>query len=202
MKICLPNLYLSEGDMIFLLSKVLKSWTEIPLSPFSGYDKDVLKFYDGFLGTLIHQTEEVLKEWPEYGNDDFIKPWKYQGKLYRVLHECPHEDHRCIDGYRMELPKVDYHRMISHWTDDYSFEGLMYKLSSKTQCVILEANTGDHIGFDVNGFRNAFGCAEHFTEGEREIIFPTYKECIKEYRMTIEEFTKMKLQESNVQKSD
>lgn len=192
MHICLPELYLPEKDVVSLIGRYLKSWTEIPLSPCSGYDKEKLKFYDGFLGTLIRKTEEALRENPQFACDPFINSWKYQGKLYRVLHACEVKDCRYRDGYRTDLPKVDYHGMISHWTDDYRFEGLMYKLSPKEKYIILEADSGEHIGFDVNRFREAFGFQEHFTKGEREIIFPMYKDCIMEHRMTIEEFVQLK----------
>lgn len=57
----------------------------------------------------------------------------------------------------MELPCVDYHGMIAHWTDDYSFPGLMYKLSPEEECIVLEADTKEHIAFDVNGFRKEYG---------------------------------------------
>ena len=192
MYICLPNISLSEEDTLFLISRILKSWTEIPLSSTAGYDKEELKFYDGFLGTLIRRTEASIKEWPQCAEDDFIKSWKYQGPLYRVLHASPHNDRRYRDGFRMELPSVEYHRMITHWTNDFTFNGLLYKLSPKQKCIILEAHTGNHIAFDVNRFRDTFGFQERYTEKEREIIFPMYKECITEYRMTIEEFAEMK----------
>ena len=52
--------------------------------------------------------------------------------------------------------------------------------------------------FDVNKFRKAYRCERHFTEREREIIFPMYKENIKEYRMTINEFVKLKKCEASL----
>ena len=47
----------------------------------------------------------------------------------------------------------------------------------------------------MNGFRKEYGCEERFTEKEREFIFPMYKECIKEYRMSIREFADLKQKE-------
>lgn len=86
------------------------------------------------------------------------------------------------------MPKVEYHGMISHWTKDYTFKGFLHKLPSKQKYIILEADTQDHIGFDVNKFRKEYDCEKPNTEIEQEIIFPMYKDCIKEYRMTINEF--------------
>ena len=188
----LPNVRFQDEEWIYILAQVLNGWTEIPLSPFAGYSQDEIKFYDGIMGTLLKQTEKVLEEYPEILDKRFINSWKYQGKLYRVIHEAPVEDARYRDGFRMQLPKVDYHGMITHWTDDFRFEGLMYKLSSESESIILEADTGKHIAFDVNGFRKEYGFENKYLEGEREIIFPMYKECIKEYRMSIEEFISIK----------
>ena len=109
-------------------------------------------------------------------------------KLYRVLHKAPVPDARYTDGFRMELPRVDYHGMIAHWTDDYSFAGLMYKLSPESECIILEADTKDHIAFDVNGFRKKYGIENHYLAGEREIFFPMYRDCITEYKMSVNNF--------------
>ena len=83
--------------------------------------------------------------------------------------------------------------MISHWTDDYTFKGLMYKLNAKTKYIILEADTQDHLGFNVNKFRRVYNCEKPNTEKEREIIFPMYKECIIEHRrMSVEQFIRLK----------
>ena len=90
------------------------------------------------------------------------------------------------------MPEIEYHGMISHWTKDYTFKGLLHKLPSKEKYIILEADTQDHIGFDVNKFRKSFNCEKPNTEIEQEIIFPMYKDCIKEYRMTINEFVEFK----------
>ena len=195
--VCLPNIGLNEEELIYLVYKYVSSWTEIPLSICDGYDIEQLRFYDAFLGTLIRNTEEFLRNYPGYENDGFIRSWKYQGKLYRLLHEAPHIDRRYLDGYRLELPSVEYHRMVSHWTDDYSFKGLMYKLSPQTQYIILEADTNDHLAFDIYGFLNKYGFRIPKTENEREFIFPMYKECITEYRMTVEEFVGKKLKDEN-----
>ena len=188
----LPNVRFQDEEWIYILAQVLNGWTEIPLSPFAGYSQDDIKFYDGIIGTLLKQTEKILEEYPEILDKRFINSWKYQGKLYRVIHEVPVEDARYRDGFRMQLPKVDYHGMITHWTDDYRFEGLMYKLSSETESIILEADTGKHIAFDVNGFRKEYGFDNQYLAGEREIIFPMHKECIKEYRMSIKDFISLK----------
>ena len=58
--------------------------------------------------------------------------------------------------------------------------------------IILEADTREHLAFDVNKFREVNDVQEPYTQGENEIIFPMYKENIKEYRMTINEFVSMK----------
>lgn len=186
------NIGLTDDEWIYLISRILHGWTEIPLSPFAGYDKENIRFYDGVIGTLLKQTERMLEEYPDALNQRFVRSWKYQGKLYRVIHESPVEDARYRDGFRMQLPKVDYHGMITHWTDDYKFEGLMYKLSSQSESIILEADTGKHIAFDVNGFRREYGFDNNYLAGEREIVFPMCKECIKEYRMSIDDFVNLK----------
>lgn len=188
----LPNVRFQDEEWIYILSKVLYGWTEIPLSPFAGYNQEDIRFYDGIIGTLLKQTERILCEYPEILDQRFVQSWKYQGELYRVIHESPIEDARYRDGFRMQLPKVDYHGMITHWTDDFRFEGLMYKLSSESECIILEANTGKHIAFDVNGFREEYGFENQYLAREREIIFPMIKECIKEYRMSINDFISYK----------
>ena len=181
---------------IVLLAQLLKGWTEIPLSPGGGYNKEKVCYYDAHIGSIIRDAEELLSgQWNGTYDSGFLESWKYQGKLFRVIHPSPHEDKRYTDGYRLALPKIDYHRMISHWTDDYTFSGLMYKLSDKVEYIILEAETGNHIAFDVNGFRRKYGFEERYTEKEREFIFPMYKECIKEYRMSIAEFVRKKQEE-------
>ena len=62
---------------------------------------------------------------------------------------------------------------------------------------ILEADTQNHIAFDVNKFRKQYDCENPFTAKEREIVFPMYKECIEEYRMTVNEFIHIKTQWNN-----
>lgn len=186
-----PNIKFSDDKWIYIIAKYLNGWTEIPLSLISGYDVDELKFYDGFLGTLLKQTEYLLKEYPSFLDKEFVDSWKYQGKIYRIMHPHYVFDDDSIEP-RTITPDVDYHGMISHWTDDYKFEGLTYKLSTDCECIILEADTKEHLAFDVNRFRKVYGYENPFTEKEREIIFPMYRENIKEYRMTINEFIKKK----------
>ena len=181
----------SDDDWKYIILQYLKEWTEIPLNPNYGYDIEELKFFDGFLGTLLKQTEFFVKECPSEVNKEFVDSWKYQGKLYRVMHSHYVFNDNSIEP-RIVMPEVYYHRMITHWTDDYTFEGLMYKLSDDEEYIILEADTGEHFAFDVNKFRDANNQSKRFTDKEREFIFPMYKENIKEYRTTIKEFVKMK----------
>ncbi len=190
----MPNMQLTDEDWIYILMNYLYSWTEIPLSNSGGYDIDELKFYDGFIGYLLKQTERYQKECLDILDKKFVDSWKYQGKIYRIIHEIEVEDETEEDGYSYKLPDVEYHGMISHWTDDYTFQGLMYKLNAETPYIILEADTQDHIAFDVNKFRKQYNCENSFTAKEREIIFPMYKECIKEYHMSVSEFINMKEQ--------
>lgn len=188
----MPNMHFKDEDWICILANYLNSWTEIPLSDSSGYDIDKLKFYDGFIGYLIKQTEYFLKKCPDMLDKQFINLWKYQGKIYRIIHHIGVKDDTSKDGYSYKMPEVEYHGMISHWTDDYTFQGLMYKLSDETPYIILEADTRNHLAFDVNKFREAYDCVNPFTYKEREIIFPMYKDCIKEYHMSVKEFVHMK----------
>lgn len=190
----MPNMQLTDEDWIYILINYLNGWTEIPLSIVGGYDKDKLKFYDGFIGYLIKQTERFLnlKEDCNILDKHFLNSWKYQGKIYRIIHEIEVEDENVEEGYSYKLPDVEYHGMISHWTDDYTFQGLMYKLSSEEPYTILEADTQNHLAFDVNKFRKTYNCENPYTAKEREIIFPMYKECIKEYHMSVSEFIQMK----------
>lgn len=184
----MPNIQFADEDWICILINYLNGWTEIPLSSFGGYDIDKLKFYDGFIGYLLKQTEHFLKEHPNRLDKKFVNSWKYQGELYRIIHPISIEDKNAEEGYSCKLPDIEYHGMISHWTDDYTFQGLMYKLNSETTYIILEGDTQDHIAFDVNKFRKTYNCENPYTAKEREIIFPMYKECIKEYRMSVDEF--------------
>lgn len=193
MQLFFPSINLTDEEWRNLTIQYLCGWTEIPLTIYSGYDIDLLKFYDGFFGYLLKRTEELYTESAEFVNNrQFFKAWKYQGKIYRVLHKVTVEDDKAEDGYRCVFPTVEYHGMITHWTDDFTFKGLMYKLSSNEPYIILEANTGTHFGFDVNKFRKTYNVENKYTQKEREIIFPMYKECITEYRMTISEFIKLK----------
>ena len=188
-----PNIRFSDDEWLYILECYLKGWTETPLTYLESYDIDTLKFYDGFIGTLLKQTEKVFNIWPDCLDSRFVSSWKYQGKLYRIMHPVMRIDK---DGNESSaLPEVEYHGMITHWTDDYSFAGLLQKANPDWEYIILEADTSDHFAFDVNGFRKEYGCEERFTEKEREFIFPMYKECIKEYRMSINEFVELKKQE-------
>ena len=122
--------------------------------------------------------------------------WKYQGKLYRVIHPHYVFDDDSVEP-RTVMPEVNYHRMITHWTSDYTFKGLLAtaKIFDDEKYIILEADTGEHLAFDVNSFRKANNVIEPYTQGENEIIFPMYQENIKEYRMSIQEFIKKKQEE-------
>lgn len=192
----MPNIKFSDDEWLYILEQYLNGWTEIPLSDGSGYNLDELKFYDGFIGLLLKQTEVCLKNYPDSlseSNKKFINSWKYQGKLYRIIHQCHKENNKTKCGHSFRPPKVKYHGMISHWTDDYTFKGLTYKLNDKEKYIILEADTKDHLGFDVNKFRKVYNYKNPNTEKEREIIFPMYKNCIiKEHHLTINEFIKLK----------
>ena len=185
-----PNIRFSDEEWLYILERYLKGWTETPLTYLNGYDVDTLKFYDGLIGTLLKHTEKIYKICPDFLDGRFIGSWKYQGRLYRVMHPVLNVDEN--GNEHSALPDVEYHGMITHWTDDYTFSGLLQKLNPDCVHIILEANTGDHFAFDVNGFRKEYGCEEQYTQKEREFIFPMYKECIKEYRMTINEFIKKK----------
>lgn len=191
----LPNVRFTDEEWIYILSVVLKGWTEIPLSTTGGYNRDDLKFYDGIIGLLIKQTEEINSNYPEALNREFVDSWKYQGKLYRVLHPSLFEDENSEDGFSCKLPDVEYHGMITHWTTDYTFEALMYKLSPNEKYIILEADTKEYIAFDVNCFRETNDITERYTSREKEIIFPMYKECIVEHQTTINKFIEMKRKE-------
>ena len=183
----------SDEAWIYIILQYLREWTEIPLSSTAGYDIEKLKFFDGFLGSLLRYTEEMEKNTPRFLNRVFVDSWKYQGKLYRVMHANLQIDE---DGNEsMIMPVVDYHGMITHWTDDYTFSGLLSKLSEDSECIILEADTRERIAFDVNAFRRSHSVSARFTEKEREFIFPMYQEHIIEHRLTIREFTAMKKSE-------
>lgn len=184
------NIDISDDEWIEIIKKCLVEWTETPLSSLDGCDMDDVRFFDGLFGTLLKQTERITAQNPAILNKKFVDSWKYQGKLYRVMHE-----HMVFDAdgnYQVIMPEVNYHGMITHWTDDYTFEGLLYKLPPDDDYIILEADTGDHFAFDVNRFRKKHHCRNRHTDKEREFIFPMYKECIKEYRMSIHEFATKK----------
>lgn len=185
-----PNISFKDEEWLYILECYLKGWTETPFTYLDGYNVDTLKFYDGFIGTLLKHTERIYKICPDFLDGRFVSSWKYQGKLFRVMHPVLNVDK---DGNEsVAFPKVEYHNMITHWTDDYAFAGLLQKLNPDSEYVILEAETGDHFAFNVNGFRKEYNCEEQFTQKEREFIFPMYKECIKEYHMSINDFVNMK----------
>ncbi len=188
MIIDMPSIHFSDEQWLEILKQFLNGWTEIPLSENSGYNIDELKFYDGFIGLLLKQTEQYLDRCPKELNMSFVNSWKYQGKLYRIIHSIIEKDDTVEEGYSLKLPDIEYHGMISHWTNDYTFEGLTHKLCPNEQYIILEADTQNHIALNVNKFRRIYKCGNPFTAKEREIIFPMYKECIKEHRMSINQF--------------
>lgn len=193
MIIDMPNIHFDDEQWLEILKQYLNGWTDIPLSDNSGYNIDELKFYDGFIGLLLKQTEQYLKECPNTLNMSFINSWKYQGEIYRIIHPIIVEDKTAEGGVSFKLPDIEYHGMISHWTNDYTFKGLMHKLYPKETYIILEADTQDHIGFDVNIFRIKYKCKKQNTEKECEIIFPMYKECvIKEHHMSVNDFIRFK----------
>ncbi|MBO5480494.1 MAG: hypothetical protein J6A63_04840 [Clostridia bacterium] len=185
----------TDEEWIYIIKKYLKGFTEIPLNRIYGCDLEELKFYDGLFGTLLKHTEYIIANYPKELNKKFVNSWRYQGKLYRVMHKTltVGKDGREIYRFR----KINYHGMITHWTDDYTFKGLMHKLSDDEEYIILEADTREHFAFDVNKFRKVYKCEEFYTKNEREFIFPMYKENIKEYRMTIKEFIQMHEEQGN-----
>ena len=190
------NMSFTDDEWKLIILEYLRVWTGISLTTNGGYDIEDLKFFDGLLGTLLKHTEYLLKECPSFLDKEFVDLWKYQGKIYRVIH--PHYVFR-DDSIEPSviMPEVNYHRMITHWTSDYTFKGLLAtaKIFDDEEYIILEADTGEHLAFDVNKFRQANNAQEVYTQGENEIIFPMYMENIKEYHMTITEFIKMKTQE-------
>lgn len=184
------NIGFSDDKWIDIIKEYLAEWTETPLSPLGGCDMDDVRFFDGLFGTLLKHTERMTIHNPTLLNKIFVDSWKYQGKLYRVMHECMMPD---SDGnFHAVMPEVEYHGMITHWTDDYTFKGLQYKLHPDEEYIILEADTGDHFAFDVNKFRKKYHCRNRHTDKEQEFIFPMYKDCIKEYRMSITAFADKK----------
>ena len=190
------NMSFTDDEWKLIILEYLRVWTGISLTTNGGYDIEDLKFFDGLLGTLLKHTEYLLKEYPSFLDKEFVDSWKYQGKLYRVIH--PH--YVPVDGsqkLRVIMPEVNYHRMITHWTSDYTFKGLLAtaKIFDDEEYIILEADTREHLAFDVNKFRQVNNAQEIYTQGENEIIFPMYRENIKEHRMTIKDFIRMKNQE-------
>jgi len=190
------NMSFTDDEWKIIIIEYLRVWTGIPLTTNGDYDIENLKFFDGLLGTLLKHTESLLKEYPSFLDKEFVDSWKYQGKLYRVIHSH-YEPNGNSTEPRIVMPEVNYHRMITHWTSDYTFKGLLAtaKIFDDEEYIILEADTGDHLAFDVNKFRKANDVQEPYTQGENEIIFPMYKENIKEYRMTIREFIEKKQEE-------
>lgn len=190
------NMSFTDDEWKLIIIEYLRVWTGIPLTPYGGYDIEDLKFFDGLLGTLLKHTEFLTKEYPSMLDKEFVDSWKYQGKLYRVIHSH-YEPNGNSTEPRIVMPEVYYHRMITHWTSDYTFKGLLAtaKIFDDEEYIILEADTREHLAFDVNKFRQVNNAQEIYTQGENEIVFPMYKENIKEYHMTINEFIKMKTQE-------
>lgn len=190
------NMSFTDDEWKLIIIEYLRLWTGVPLTSNGGYDIEDLKFFDGLLGTLLKHTELLIKEYPSFLDKEFVDSWKYQGRLYRVIHPLYEPDDNSTEP-RIIMPEVNYHRMITHWTSDYTFEGLLRsnKIFDDEEYIILEADTGNHLAFDVNKFRKANNAEERYTQGEEEIIFPMYEECIKEYRITINKFIKMKEQE-------
>lgn len=68
---------------------------------------------NGLLGTLLKHTEFLTKEYPSTLDKEFVDSWKYQGKIYRVIHP-----HYVFDTDSTEprtvMHKVNYHGMITH----------------------------------------------------------------------------------------
>lgn len=190
------NMAFSDDEWKHIIIEYLRLWTGIPLTSDVGYDIEDLKFFDGLLGTLLKHTEFLTKEYPSFLDKEFVDSWKYQGKLYRVIHPHYDPDDNSTEP-RIIIPEVNYHRMITHWTSDYTFEGLLKnnKIFDDEEYIILEADTGNHLAFDVNKFRKANNAEKRYTQGEEEIIFPMYKECINEQKTTIKKFIEMKKQE-------
>ena len=102
----MPNINFSDEEWIYILKQYLNGWTEIPLNSSAGYDIDNLKFYDGFIGLLLKQTEEYYKEKNYLLDMHFVNSWTYTGKLYRIIHPCLVEDDTAIDGYSLKMPQV------------------------------------------------------------------------------------------------
>ncbi len=194
-----PSIEFEDEEWKYIILRYLKGWTEIPLTTNDGYDIEELKFFDGFLGTLLKQTESLMADPYADVDNEFVDSWKYHGKLYRIMHPHYVFDDGVIEP-RTIMPEVNYHRMITHWTSDYTFKGLLKsnKIFDDEEYIILEADTGDHLAFDVNKFRKANNAEERYTQGEEEIIFPMYKECIKEQKTTIKKFIEMKKQEAKL----
>ena len=191
------NMSFTDDEWKSIIIEYLRVWTGIPLTTNGGYDIENLKFFDGLLGTLLKHTEYLMKEYPSFLDKEFVDSWKYQGKLYRVIHPHYEPGNNSIEP-RIITPEVNYHGMITHWTSDYTFTGLLAtaKIYDDEEYIILEADTGERLAFDVNKFRKANNVIESYTQGENEIIFPMYKENIEEYRMTIREFIEIKNEEN------
>ena len=187
------NMSFTDDEWKLIILEYLRVWTGISLTTNGSYDIEDLKFFDGLLGTLLKHTEYLLKEYPSFADKEFVDSWKYQGKLYRVIHPHYAFDNDSIEPHTI-MPEVNYHRMVTHWTSDYTFTGLLAtaKIFDDEEYIILEADTREHLAFDVNKFRKVNDAQEPYTQGENEIIFPMYKENIKEYCMTIREFIKKK----------
>lgn len=80
------NMSFTDDEWKLIILEYLRVWTGISLTTNGGYDIEDLKFFDGLLGTLLKHTEYLLKEYPSFLDKEFVDSWKYQGKIYRVIH--------------------------------------------------------------------------------------------------------------------
>lgn len=180
----LPNMLLKNKDWKAIIANYVMSWVEEPLSSGDDYNIDRLKFYDGLLGYLLKETERYIQEGvfdSDIIDTNFMNSWLYRGPIYRVLHK----------NNNGNMPKVNYHGMIGHWTKDYHFGGLNYKLDFNDTFIVLKSDTGDHIGFDVTKYIICNNLRPSPILNEREIIYPMIKRNVTEYKMSINEFIRM-----------
>ena len=105
MIIVMHNIHFSDKEWINIFKQYLNEWTEIPLTESSGYDFDKLKFHDDCIGLLLKQTEYFMKEYPDSLDMSFVNSWKYQSKLYRIIHARRIENSKTKSGYSCRLPK-------------------------------------------------------------------------------------------------
>ena len=62
------NIGFEDDEWLYMVERYLKGWTETPLTISGGYSIETLKFYDGFLGTLLKHTERLSKEYYPFGS--------------------------------------------------------------------------------------------------------------------------------------